>query len=126
MMGMRPAKQGRTLGAAYKVAARRHCATPLTASAAVAQTTSVEVPVPIPVGIPVFALSHVAFGNRFLALRRPAGEAGRRQSPSHADRETGQVGSPGPIPRAAEIQDAIATFLVPLFSASNAPTTAGV
>jgi len=31
----------------------------------------------------------------------------------------------GPIPRAAEIQEAIATFLVPLFSASNAPTTVG-
>ncbi|SKW94830.1 putative flavoprotein involved in K+ transport [Mycobacteroides abscessus subsp. massiliense] len=31
----------------------------------------------------------------------------------------------GPIPRAAEIQEAVATFLVPLFSASNAPTTVG-
>ncbi|ORA39129.1 hypothetical protein BST13_02265 [Mycobacterium aquaticum] len=40
-----------------------------------AQTTSGELPVPIPVGIPVFALSPVAFGNRFLALRRRPGEA---------------------------------------------------
>jgi len=32
----------------------------------------------------------------------------------------------GSIPRAAEIQDAIATFLVPMFSTSTAAATAGV